>query len=244
MTTLRFWLAVFFSGTLHVAPVAYCFVGHWPWGQTDSPAELIQPYGNSDRDGFDVDYVSLNPGTYRQGNEHTPGGDNAPDKNTPIASEVEDQPLVMDARPAEPTAPLPPTLPVIPVEPTRTEPTTPSTSTKTGLPGAPGGADMPLGTPTRGGTVGVLTGVKLLEGGRKIYPAEALRLELEGTPQVWVRISEEGDVIEVKLDKPCKHEILNRAALRYAWTMKFRPARRGGTPVESTAIQPVEYKLP
>jgi protein TonB len=255
MSTMRFWVAVLLSGSLHVGGLTACLLDHWPWGEQDTPPELLQPYGNSDHEGFDVEAISLTPGTWRQGDQHTPGGDDASEQPVVPASLAE-QPQNIEP---EPTPPSPLPLPVVrldspsaPSTARKAETTTSSsrdagtqtTSAKTGLPGAPGGADMPLGTPSKGGIVGRANGVKFLHAGRKTYPAEAARLGQEGTPLVWMRISEAGDVLEARLHRSCGYPLLDAAAVKYALTMKYRPARHGGTPVESTATQPIEYVLP
>ena len=242
MKTYRFWIAAVMSVSLHAGALVLTFLG----GPGITRAELVEPYGDSDREGFDIGAVSVNPGTWRQGDQHTPGGDDAPE-----SSPDDVEPLPLEAKPPEPT-PLP-ALAVLPASSTTVaeKPTesssaknSPTSSTKTGLPGAAGGSDLAIGTPSKGGIVGKLTGVKYLGGGRKTYPAEAVRLGQEGRPLVWVRISEDGEVVESKLHQSSGYPLLDEAAVRYALTMKFRPARRGDTPVESTAIQPVRYELP
>ena len=250
MSSIRFWIALLMSGGLHAGVLAVALVGI---RAPDTPPELLEPWGNSDREGFDVGTISVNPGTWRQGDQHTPGGDDAPEQ--PQAAPVEDEPLPVTVIPAPSTPLLPAALPApAPAETPakvaeKSEGTTPvanggTTEKKPGLPGAPGGANMQIGTPSKGGIVGKPSGVKLLQGGRKTYPAEAARLGQEGTVWVWLRISEDGDVVEVKLHRSCGYPLLDAAAQRYAQTMKFRPARRGDTAVESTAIQPIEYELP
>jgi protein TonB len=239
MKTHRFWIAALLSVALHLAPLSLCY---WAvWGAPDTPPELLEAYGDSDREGFNVSTIALNPGTYRQGDQHTPGGDDAPEKGDASTSddENEDGPIAMEAPLQVPT---PSKLPVVLPDPASVPMEKPVK--KAGLPGAPGGADMALGTPSRGGIVGSLTGVKRLGLPAKVYPAEAERLELEGTPVVWLKISAEGVVVEAKLHKSCGYDILDRAAVRYAQRMRFRPALRGDTPVESTCYQEVEYRLP
>jgi TonB family protein len=246
MTNFRFWIAVVLSGSLHAGALAVCLLD--AWRAPDTPPELLQAYGDSDREGFNVEAVSLDPGTWRQGDQGTPGGDDA--QQQVVSSLLEEQPQKAEPKLAEPSLlPLPtersaaPTKAAPNADPVVT-PRSQASAKKDGLPGAPGGADLPLGTPSRGGTVGKPTGLKLLRAGRKTYPAESARLGHEGIPLVWLRISEDGDVVEVKLHRSCGYPLLDGAALNYALTMKFRPAHRGDTAVESTAIQPVQYELP
>src|SRR5262245_21327149 len=42
-----------------------------------SPPMLLETYGDSDREGFPIAAVSADPGAYKQGDQHTPGGDGA-----------------------------------------------------------------------------------------------------------------------------------------------------------------------
>jgi protein TonB len=59
-----------------------------------------------------------------------------------------------------------------------------------------------------------------------------------------MRISAEGAVIEARLARSSGYPALDEAAVAYARSMRFHPARIGDTPVETTAIQPVDYRLP
>ncbi len=257
MLSLRFWLAVWLSGCLHAVPFALL------WHGMATPAELMAPYGNSDREGFDVETVALDPGAWRQGDQNTPGGD---DVDGPIPAEplAAVTPMPEVAVPAPVPVPLPgpapaetalsaPTVAPAPAEPAK--PTGPpargdATPTKTDpgkngtkLPGKSGGANMPIGTPSKGGTVGVPTGARQIGDPEAPYPLDALRRGLEGRPQVWLRISTTGEVVEVKLHKSCGYDILDQAALRYVKTLRFRAATRDGVPVESACIKPVRYTI-
>jgi protein TonB len=224
------------AAALHAVPL-----GLLAYRVSFTPAEALDPYGDSDREGFDVEAIALDPGTWRQGDQYTPGGDGQSSGVT-----VAVQPPV-----EEPAAP-PVTVPEKPVDPPPAPKPTETKSAATtgdgakprdGLAGAPGGSDMKLGTPSRGGTVGITSGAKMIGRGRYNYPPEAERLGLEGWPEVWMRISAEGAVVEVKLHKSCGHDLLDRAALHYAKAFKFRPARQGDTPVESTLVYRIRYEL-
>ncbi len=104
MKTARFWIAVFLSAALHVIPLvaSVCWV---PF----IPAELLQPEGNSDREGFDVEAIALNPGVWRQGDKNTPGGDDQP-AAAPEEIVTEEKPMPVEAKPE---APQPVPLPVL-----------------------------------------------------------------------------------------------------------------------------------
>jgi protein TonB len=243
--TFRFWLAVLLSISVHAVPL--CALGGWiGWSRVERPAKppvLLEAWGNSDREGFDVETVSLNPGVWRKGNENTPGGDNGKEKKEAEPAPLDEEPAAPLSRVEEtprPETPPPALMTSLAPAPARL----PESTAKTGLPGAPGGADKPIGTPTKGGVVGVRTGVRELGTPQKTYPATALDNGWEGTPIVQLRISSEGKVIDVKLDKPCAHKVLNEAAVRFAWKMRFRPALDADdNPVEDTVLKPIEYKI-
>jgi protein TonB len=244
MKTLRFWIAVVLSAALHVVP--FIVVALWvPF----TAAELLQPEGNSDREGFDVEAIALNPGAWKQGDKNTPGGDDLP-LIIPEALKAEEKPLPVEAQPeTPPPVPLPALVSVQDKPKETTQPTASTTGTRgeqpktNGLPGASGGANMPIGTPSRGGAVGVPRGTGRIGRSKPVYPAEAVRLELEGRPIIWLRVSAEGLVVEAKVQKPCKHDLLNEAALRWARTLRFHPTLRGNEPVESTYELPVRFRL-
>ena len=75
------------------------------------------------------------------------------------------------------------------------------------------------------------------------YPPEARQAGMEGTVLVWLRVSADGKVMEVRLERTSGHMILDHAALRFAYTVRLQPARQGATPVEGEAKLPVVYRL-
>src|SRR5271170_4918167 len=90
----RLWLAALLSFASHGAVFgAIVVVSLLP---SFTPPQLIEAYGDSDREGFPVATVAVNPGAWREGDEHTPGGDEAP------------EPLLQQERPEfTPAAPEP-----------------------------------------------------------------------------------------------------------------------------------------
>lgn len=243
MRTFYFWLAVFLSASFHVAPLAaFVTTSWWPFGTQDTPPVLLEAYGDSDRAGFpDVEAVAMNPGAYREADDHTPGGDDAQPEPLPRETPAV-PPALAEPEPArESPAREPDASASSATRSTKPAPEAPSGS---GLPGAPGGAKMPLGTPSAGGTVGTLTGVRLVGAARPpVYPPEAQAKGIEGRPIVWLKISTEGLVVEVKLHRSSGHKILDDAALRYVQALRFVPARRGNTPIEWEALKAVNYYL-
>jgi protein TonB len=211
----------------------------------------------------------MTPGTWRQGNENTPGGDDAPEKPTIEPAEIPPAPVPPPPEPpvppppppepppptaeppTKPEEPAPPQLPVIgskateskPAEPQPATPATTSSTSSTTLPGKSGGSQKPLGTPSAGGTVGTYRGVKLLGNSKPVYPEAARLAQMEGIPVIWMRISVQGRVLEARVWKSCGYPILDQAALRWARVQRFRPAYMGDTPVEREVTKEVKFEL-
>lgn len=127
-------------------------------------------------------------------------------------------------------------------------PARPATDSRTAgkprLPGAPGGAKLQPGTPSRGGTVGSRSGVRMAGGARPpVYPLEARQAGMEGTPVIWLRISAEGTILQARVYKSCGYKILDDAALQWARSQRYLPARRGKTPIEAEALKAVRFYL-
>jgi TonB family protein len=110
-------------------------------------------------------------------------------------------------------------------------------------PGAQGSSRLPPGTPSAGGKVGFTTGVSMAEYRKPLYPPEAKLARMEGTVVIWLKVSAEGQVAAAKIQQSSGHSILDNAALRFAYSVKFRPARQGATPVEAEATLPVIFQL-
>lgn len=264
-----FWLAV--VGSLSVNGVALAFfVVVCEWQRTnETPAILLLGYGDSDREGFPIDMVSLDPGAYRQGPQHTPGGDNAPfpppGEALPPPPETPPEPKPEPKKEPEPK----PTVeePAMKKEPVVEDvpPPTPAASekaatssgmvamneTKTGsgerttapLPGAPGGANMKIGTPSAGGTVGTRTGVRLPYIPPPPYPPEARRQGLEGEVIVQVSVGADGYVTSATIQKKSRYAILDNAAIAYVKTLRYIPARVNNVPIATTESHTVTFRL-
>lgn len=269
MGTRHFWIAAVGSGVVHLSAVGVlCAVALWP-GFT--LATMLEGYGDSDREGFpEITAVTMTPGTFRKGDERTPGGDdqpNAPLPEKPPAAEPPPppppEPVKSESKPAipepspdvtpKPSAPrdkFPEPPPVEkPPEPNKTAEkrvvmAAPEAPTERRLPGKQGGSQFPVGSPSAGGTVGTPTGVRMLRGSRPIYPPEAEAAGLEGRPWIWALVSADGEVIEARVHRSCGHAILDEAALRWARSQRFIAAKLNGVPVEWPVIMPVRFDLP
>jgi len=234
---------------------------------------MLVGYGDSDVEGFPVDVVSLDPGTYKRGVEHTPGGDNAPlppsgealpppsppppAATEPLKKEKPDpEPVVEKPEPKKDPAPeeTPPPAP----EPAKPAEATPSaapaapaattadgrgTASGVALPGAAGGAQMRIGTPSAGGRLGSRTGVQMVDRTPPPYPPEARNRGMEGKTIVLVTISADGYVTEATVHESSGYAILDNAAIAYARTRRYLPARENNVPVVTTALHPVNFRL-
>lgn len=231
---------------------------------------LLVGYGDSSVQGFPIDVVSLDPGAYRQGPENTPGGDNAPlppkgealppPPDTPpepkkeAEKPPETKPTTEEAAPKKEPAveDTPPPMPS-PAKSAETEKSpgmvamndskNPSgeKTTSNPLPGAPGGANMKIGTPSAGGTVGSRTGVRLPNAPLPPYPTEARRRGLEGKPVVLVSVSADGYVTEATIHKSCGHVILDNAAIEYVKKLRYIPARQNNVPIAAMTYHEVNF---
>jgi len=232
----HFWKAVSLTAALHLTLLGGLGAATWLWVSAPFAApELVAPYGDSDVIGLPLAAVAVEAGTLEKGTENTVGGDDQP------------QPLAFEPEEARP---LPPALPAISVpgegsadsKPDGGDTTTAGVSKPMGM---AGGSQLPLGTPTKGGRLGVVTGARLagaLVG--PTYPAEAQVNGWTGIPKIWAVISAEGKVLEVKLKESSGYAVLDQAALRWMPTQRYRPAMHDGVAVEATVIQPVRFYFP
>ncbi len=259
MKTARFGIAAVLSGFLHLALLAFLFAS----GRPDelAPPVMLEAYGDSDREGFpNLTAVTLVPGTYRKGDEHTPGGDEQPEQRTAEPMELSgppEQPPELfgpESPPSPPlpqlptTVPNPSTVPQPAPPPRAPEAKRPETSPKgsmtgSGLPGEKGGSQLPLGTPSAGGSVGSRRGFRMIGGGKPPYPEEARQAQMEGISVLWLRISAEGRVVDAKLTRSSGHPVLDTAALRWIRTRRFYPTYQGNTPVAVETPWKVEWFL-
>jgi TonB family protein len=234
------WVAAVLSVLAHLSLFGVCAaVALWP---AFTPPQLIEPYGDSDREGFAVDTVSEDPGAYRQGDDNTPGGDGA-EMARPAETDRDDPPEEPKPPESAPQPVAPPSAILNPSADSPKETARPKADGKQ-LPGAPGGANMRIGTPSRGGTVGSAKGARMIDQNSKpVYPEAARQAGIEGSPTIWWRIGADAKIMDVRLYKSSGHTILDEAALRWARTRRFAPAYQGNTPVESEAIMPVNFYL-
>lgn len=75
------------------------------------------------------------------------------------------------------------------------------------------------------------------------YPAEAVRLRLEGTVLLRLRIDQNGDVQQVEIARSSGHVLLDRSAAEAVSSWRGKPAQRGGRPVATTEWLPIRFRL-
>src|SRR5262249_24176298 len=75
------------------------------------------------------------------------------------------------------------------------------------------------------------------------YPAEAKKQGLEGRVLLLLSITAEGELSNVKIQESSGRKVLDDAALAYAKSLKFVPARKDSKPVATTALYPMLFQL-
>lgn len=75
------------------------------------------------------------------------------------------------------------------------------------------------------------------------FPAEAIRLRLEGDVLLEVRISATGQVVQVKVVRSSGHQVLDQAAVEAVKKWSGKPASLSGVPVETVEFLPIEFRL-
>lgn len=86
------------------------------------------------------------------------------------------------------------------------------------------------------------TEVEILFKPRPAYTEEARKLKIEGEVLVEVLFAASGEVKVLGVKKGLGHG-LDEAAVRAAENIRFKPAKRGGTAVDSTAIARITFEL-
>lgn len=76
-----------------------------------------------------------------------------------------------------------------------------------------------------------------------VYPAASRRLGEEGTVQLRVRVSAEGQPVQVDVHRSSSHPRLDEAATAAVREWRFLPAKQGTTAVEATVIVPIVFRL-
>ncbi len=78
---------------------------------------------------------------------------------------------------------------------------------------------------------------------RPKYPYMAERMGYEGTVILMVQLNEKGKVINVTVDKPSGHRVLDQAAVKTGRTRwRFRPQIENGIAIRAEFLVPVKFK--
>ena len=75
------------------------------------------------------------------------------------------------------------------------------------------------------------------------YPESARRQGVEGIVLLKMRITEQGRVEDVQVERSAGHSDLDQAAMEAVKHWHFEPARRAGEAVAVWVIIPVEFKI-
>lgn len=75
------------------------------------------------------------------------------------------------------------------------------------------------------------------------YPESARRRRIEGTALLKMRITAQGYVEDVHVERSAGHPDLDQSAMEAVRHWRFEPARRGGESVAVWVVIPVEFKL-
>ena len=94
--------------------------------------------------------------------------------------------------------------------------------------------------------LGALTQFARPQGGYQVtpgYPASALRLGIQGTTLLRVRVLIDGRVGDVIVQRSAGHPDLDQAAADAVRRWRFEPAQRGNDPVAMWVLLPVEFQI-
>jgi TonB family protein len=85
-------------------------------------------------------------------------------------------------------------------------------------------------------------GIEILEKPQPVYTEEARRLKIEGTVKLRVLFSATGQIHVLSVVKGLGYG-LDEAAMRAAQSIRFRPARRDGHPVDAPAVIQIQFQI-
>ncbi len=113
-------------------------------------------------------------------------------------------------------------------------------------PGAAVGGAVAVAGPSAAAPVSSQTAVRRVRGGyqqRPTYPARALRLGLEGTTLLRVRVSAEGRVREAVVERSAGEEEFDRSASEAVRRWRFEAAREGDPPDDVWVLVPIQFEI-
>lgn len=170
----------------------------------------------------------------------------------------------VESRPAPPPKPTvalrkPPSKPAATTVPTGRGRTAETTLPAVATP-APGALAGSMATNGAGAAPGAGSGTSLQGGGadsrgkgdskplpayqpEPVYPAFARRLGYEGRVVIQIQVMASGAVGVVNVERSSGYAMLDEAAMATVKRWRFRPAQRGGQPVDATLLVPITFKL-
>ncbi|HSM36174.1 MAG TPA: energy transducer TonB [Longimicrobiales bacterium] len=78
---------------------------------------------------------------------------------------------------------------------------------------------------------------------RSRYPTPLRNVGLEGTVMIWVRVAEDGTVVDARVKETSGRALFDEVALDVAHLMRFRPAQNLDRPVSVWVAVPVSFRL-
>jgi protein TonB len=75
------------------------------------------------------------------------------------------------------------------------------------------------------------------------YPAIARSRNWQGKVLLRVKVSAQGLAVTASVEQSSGHDMLDESAIEAVKKWRFTPAKRGDTPVESSVIVPIDFKL-
>jgi len=75
------------------------------------------------------------------------------------------------------------------------------------------------------------------------YPKTAKRRRMEGVTRLWVRVNEQGRVLDLKVQNSSGHARLDQEAVRAVRNWRFIPAKKNGHAVGGEVIVPIRFRL-
>ena len=113
---------------------------------------------------------------------------------------------------------------------------------KGGFTDASVGAAATLPRAARANAPSAVTPVEILFKPRPLYATEARRLKLEGEVLVELLFAASGEARVLRVVQGLGHG-LDESAIIAAQAIRFRPAQRGGTPIDSRALVHIIFQL-
>lgn len=141
----------------------------------------------------------------------------------------------------KPEPPKPAPKPTPAPKPAPTPSTQPSTSSSTASPAATGRSNADGHSDK---LTPATSGMRSLGNPPPQYPPLALQRRIEGTVGLRILVTPQGRAGQVQVTRSSGSSLLDNAAVNAVRNWKFKPARRGDTPISGWASQSIAFQLP